>query len=395
MSCGCETVVKPRSGAVLPHAGAGTSLRLQELCKRYEGFRTAAVASLSLNVDAGEFLSLLGASGSGKTTTLMMIAGFTTPDRGQVWLGGEPIVHLPPEKRGIGVVFQNYALFPHMTALRNVAFPLKMRGLVAGEARRRAEAALDRVGLAELGHRLPSELSGGQQQRVALARAIVFEPGLLLMDEPLGALDRSLREQMKAEIRRLHRELGITILYVTHDQEEALTLSDRIALMHQGRIVQLGTARELYERPADRFVASFIGESTLVEGIAEVDGSGALALRPQGGGPLLRGTGSMANGAAAVLVLRPEKLCVKPAGTGEHSLAASIEDLVYVGDVTRVVLRLEGAVALAAKLPNRHDLFRPQLGDQVRVSWAAEEALILPAARTNPQPNGNGEKTHV
>jgi putative spermidine/putrescine transport system ATP-binding protein len=395
MSCGCETVVKPRSGAVLPHAGAGTSLRLQELCKRYEGFRTAAVASLSLNVDAGEFLSLLGASGSGKTTTLMMIAGFTTPDRGQVWLGGEPIVHLPPEKRGIGVVFQNYALFPHMTALRNVAFPLKMRGLVAGEARRRAEAALDRVGLAELGHRLPSELSGGQQQRVALARAIVFEPGLLLMDEPLGALDRSLREQMKAEIRRLHRELGITILYVTHDQEEALTLSDRIALMHQGRIVQLGTARELYERPADRFVASFIGESTLVEGIAEVDGSGALALRPQGGGPLLRGTGSMANGAAAVLVLRPEKLYVQPAGTGEHGLAASIEDLVYVGDVTRVVLRLEGAVALAAKLPNRHDLFRPQLGDQVRVSWAAEEALILPAARTNPQPNGNGEKTHV
>jgi putative spermidine/putrescine transport system ATP-binding protein len=395
MSSGSETVVKPHTGAVLPQAATGASLRLQELCKRYEGFQTAAVASLSLNVAAGEFLSLLGASGSGKTTTLMMIAGFTTPDRGQVWLGGLPIVHLPPEKRGIGVVFQNYALFPHMTALRNVAFPLKMRGLAAGEARRRAEAALDRVGLAELVHRLPSELSGGQQQRVALARAIVFEPGLLLMDEPLGALDRSLREQMKAEIRRLHRELGITILYVTHDQEEALTLSDRIALMHQGRIVQLGTARELYERPADRFVASFIGESTLVEGIAEVDGSGAVTLRPQGGGPHLRGTGSLANGAAAVLVLRPEKLYVRPAGTGEHGLAASIEDLVYVGDVTRVVLKLEGAVALTAKLPNRRDLFRPQLGDQVRVSWAAEEALILPAALTNPQPNGNGEKTHV
>jgi putative spermidine/putrescine transport system ATP-binding protein len=381
--------------ALLAHAtSAGTSLRLKELCKTYEGSRTVAVDFISLDVAAGEFLSLLGASGSGKTTTLMMIAGFTASDRGQVWLGDQPILHLPPEKRGIGVVFQNYALFPHMTAQRNVAFPLKMRGLPVEEVRRRAEAALDRVGLAALGHRLPSELSGGQQQRVALARAIVFEPGLLLMDEPLGALDRALREQMKAEIRRLHRELGITILYVTHDQEEALTLSDRIALMHQGRIVQLGTAADLYERPADPFVASFIGESTLVEGVAETDGSAGAALRPRGGGPLLRGTGSVANGAAAVLVLRPEKLCVRPA-EARDGLAAHVEDLVYGGDVTRVVLKLEGAVALTAKLPNRRDLFRPQLGDQVQVSWAAEEALILPAAHSNPQPTANREKAHV
>jgi putative spermidine/putrescine transport system ATP-binding protein len=380
--------------ALLTHAAsAGTSLRLKELCKTYEGSRTVAVDFISLDVAAGEFLSLLGASGSGKTTTLMMIAGFTASDRGQVWLGDQPILHLPPEKRGIGIVFQNYALFPHMTAQRNVAFPLKMRGLPVEEVRRRAEAALDRVGLAALGHRLPSELSGGQQQRVALARAIVFEPGLLLMDEPLGALDRALREQMKAEIRRLHRDLGITILYVTHDQEEALTLSDRIALMHQGRIVQLGTAADLYERPADPFVASFIGESTLVEGVAETDGSAGAALRPRGGGPLLRGTGSVANGAAAVLVLRPEKLCVRPAGARDgHD--AHVEDLVYGGDVTRVVLRLEGTVALTAKLPNRRDLFRPQLGDQVQVSWAAEEALILPAAHSNPQPTANRKKAH-
>jgi putative spermidine/putrescine transport system ATP-binding protein len=362
-----------------PAAGAGTSLRLKELCKSYEGSRTVAVDAISLDVAAGEFMSLLGASGSGKTTTLMMVAGFTFPDRGEVWLGNQPILHLPPEKRGIGVVFQNYALFPHMTAQRNVAFPLKMRRLSVEEVRRRADAALDRVGLAELGHRLPSELSGGQQQRVALARAIVFEPGLLLMDEPLGALDRALREQMKAEIRRLHRELGITILYVTHDQEEALTLSDRIALMHEGRIVQLGTAADLYERPANPFVARFIGESTLVEGIAESDGNAGVALRPPSGGPLLRGTGSVANGTAAVLVLRPEKIRVRPAGEGD-GLAALVEDLVYVGELTRVVLRLEGVVALTAKLPNRRDLFRPQLGDQVQVSWAAEEALILPAA---------------
>src|SRR5215475_7689794 len=210
----------------------GASLRIAALSKRYEGARTIAVDDLSLDVAAGEFVSLLGASGSGKTTTLMAVAGFT-----------------PPDKRGIGVVFQNYALFPHMSALRNVMFPLRMRGVASGEAKHRAERSLERVGLGPLGHRLPAQLSGGQQQRVALARAIVFEPGLMLMDEPLGALDRALREKMKAEIRRLHRELGITILYVTHDQEEALALSDRIALMQQGRIAQIGTPAELYERP--------------------------------------------------------------------------------------------------------------------------------------------------
>ena len=372
---------------------AGSSLTLEDISKRYAGAATPAVDALSLAVAAGEFVSLLGASGSGKTTTLMMVAGFTAPDRGRVWLGERPILHLPPERRGIGVVFQHYALFPHMSALRNVAFPLHMRNVAAAERRRRAEAALERVGLSGLGHRMPAELSGGQQQRVALARAIVFEPGLLLMDEPLGALDRTLREQMKAEIRRLHRELGITILYVTHDQEEALTLSDRIALMHQGRIKQLGTASDLYERPADAFVARFIGESTLIEGIAEEAVAGIIGLRPLAGGPLLYGRGHVDTGAAAVLLLRPEKLTLEPQRPGALGLAAKVTDLLYVGEVTRVLLTIGASIGLAAKLANRHDVFRPQVGDRVSVAWAADEALVLPADAARGEEKGKWETT--
>lgn len=364
-----------------PKAGVhGVSLRIHGLVKRYGGSRAAAVDGVSLSVAAGEFVSLLGASGSGKTTTLMMVAGFTPPDGGQIWLGDQPIVQLAPEKRGIGVVFQNYALFPHMTALRNVAFPLRMRGIGARASGTRAEAALEQVGLAGLGHRLPSELSGGQQQRVALARSIVFEPGLLLMDEPLGALDRALREQMKGEIRRLHRELGITVLYVTHDQEEALTLSDRIALMHQGRIVQLGSAADLYERPNSPFVASFIGESTLIEGTVESDADRRPALRPHRNSRLLlAGCGTATTGGRAVIVLRPEKLRLQPIDSASDGLAAQVVDLIYVGDTTRVVLDLGEGVTVTAKLPNRRDLFRPGLGDRVRVGWSPDEALILNA----------------
>ena len=370
----------------------GAALRIAGLVKRYGNSSAAAVDGISLDVAAGEFVSLLGASGSGKTTTLMMVAGFTPPDDGEIWLGDQPMVHLAPEKRGIGVVFQNYALFPHMSALKNVAFPLKMRGVATEAARQRAEAAIERVGLGGLGHRLPSQLSGGQQQRVALARAIVFEPGLLLMDEPLGALDRALREQMKSEIRRLHRELGITILYVTHDQEEALTLSDRIALMHRGRIVQLGTAAELYERPRSEFVASFIGESTRIEGTVETKADGTMALRPARAKPLrLPGSGTVANGADAVLVLRPEKLMLRPDQAATGGLAATVTDVVYIGDVTRLSLSLADGVTITAKLANRRDLFRPSLGDRVQVDWAPEEALILATEKSTSSSTANME----
>jgi len=369
-----------KAGSVNPR---GASLRIAGLSKRYEGARTIAVDHLSLDVAAGEFVSLLGASGSGKTTTLMAVAGFTPPDSGSIWIDDRPIVHLPPEKRGIGVVFQNYALFPHMSALRNVMFPLRMRGVTSGEAKHRAARSLERVGLGPLGHRLPSELSGGQQQRVALARAIVFEPGLMLMDEPLGALDRALREQMKAEIRRLHRELGITILYVTHDQEEALALSDRIALMHQGRIVQIGTPAELYERPNSTFVASFVGESTLVDGIVVATADGELALDPGHGSPRLPGSGQVRPGQRAVLLLRPEKLAILP-GSSAAGVAATISDVVYVGEISRVELELPGGLRIAAKQPNRQGVFCPAVGQSVRVHWARQDAVLLAQLTSSP-----------
>ena len=248
--------------------GRGGSLRLRALTKHYPNF--TAVDAIDLDIAAGEFVTLLGPSGSGKTTTLMMIAGFTPPSAGDILLDGRSLVSLAPEHRNIGVVFQNYALFPHMNVQENVAFPLRMRNQSRRVIGDKVAAALHLVQLDQFAERLPKQLSGGQQQRVALARALVFDPDLLLMDEPLGALDKNLREQMQFELRRLHAELSITILFVTHDQEEALTLSDRVALMNNGEIAQIGSAEDLYERPATRFVAEFIGESNVIEG--RVDG---------------------------------------------------------------------------------------------------------------------------
>jgi ABC-type Fe3+/spermidine/putrescine transport system ATPase subunit len=282
-----------------------------------------------------------------------------------------------------------------MTAARNVAFPLRMRGIGRAEARMRAAAALTRVGLAGFGHRLPGQLSGGQQQRVALARALVFEPGLLLMDEPLGALDRALRERMKDEIRRLHRDLGITILYVTHDQEEALTLSDRVALMQAGRIVQAGTPAELYERPASRFVAGFIGAGALLRGRAGRAADGGPALVTADGSALPARPGGPPDGACAVLLLRPEKLVIGPQdGPGLRALA---EDSVYVGDVTRVALRLAPGIVVQAALPNRAGTFRPRPGEAVRVQWSRDDAVLLPddagAAAPSPPSTPEGAQT--
>lgn len=354
----------------------GASLRISDLAKSYGP--SLAVASVSLEVEAGEFVSLLGASGSGKTTTLMMVAGFTRPDRGEIVLDGARISHLPPERRGIGVVFQNYALFPHMSVSRNVGFPLRMRGVPARAAALRVDDALARVGLSGFGERLPAQLSGGQQQRVALARALVFEPGLLLMDEPLGALDRALRETMKAEIRRLHRDLGVTIVYVTHDQDEALTLSDRIVLMDAGRIVQIGRPDDLYERPANAFVARFIGEGTLIPGVV-VDEADGPSLRPSAGGPLLPARSGVARaGDAATLLLRPEKTVLAPEAEPLAGLAATVQDVIYVGDISRLTVRLDGGPEIAVKQPNRAACFKATPGMAVRVGWAREDAILLP-----------------
>jgi putative spermidine/putrescine transport system ATP-binding protein len=354
----------------------GGRLTLTRLTKRYPS--TTAVDAIDLEVQRGEFVTLLGPSGSGKTTTLMMVAGFTPPSEGEIAIDGRPITGLAPERRNIGVVFQNYALFPHMTVFDNVAFPLRMRRQPRAEVRAKVNRALAMVHLAGLDTRLPRQLSGGQQQRVALARALVFDPGLLLMDEPLGALDRNLREQMKLEIKRIHRELGVTVLYVTHDQEEALTMSDRVALMSRGQIAQLGSAEDLYERPASRFVAEFIGESNLLEARVETAGGGAVLV--VAGARLPAGSGSAvpADGPWTLMV-RPEKITIRPAGPErDGGLAGTVEEVTYVGEFTRCRVRVTDDVVVAVKTANTHATYRPKPGDAVRLGWAAADGYLVP-----------------
>src|SRR5258706_2664036 len=260
-----------------------SNLKITGLTKRYGDF--VALAPTDLEVAAGEFLTLLGPSGSGKTTLLSLIVGLATPDGGQLLINGQDVTYGAPYERDIGMVFQNYALFPHMTVAENIAFPLKMRKIDAANAKKRALEALELVRLPQVAQRYPKELSGGQQQRIALARCLVYKPSIVLMDEPLGALDKKLRDQMQLEIKRIHRELGTTIVYVTHDQEEAMTMSDRICLMNHGRIDQLGTPSDLYFRPRSMFVADFLGESNLLEGTVErADGAEVDVKLAQDGG---------------------------------------------------------------------------------------------------------------
>jgi spermidine/putrescine ABC transporter ATP-binding subunit len=360
-----------------PAGVRGGRLTVTRLTKRYPG--ATAVDAIDLEVRSGEFVTLLGPSGSGKTTTLMMVAGFTPPSEGEIAIDDRPITGVAPEHRNIGVVFQNYALFPHMTVFDNVAFPLRMRRRPRAEIRARALRALDMVHLAGLDRRLPRQLSGGQQQRVALARALVFDPGLLLMDEPLGALDRNLREQMKVEIKRIHREVGVTVLYVTHDQEEALTMSDRVALLSRGRIAQLGSAEDLYERPASRFVAEFIGESNLLEGRVETAGRALVFVAAGARLPVAPGPGGPSPGEGATLMVRPEKIAIRPpGGDGDDGLAGTVEEVVYVGEFTRYRVRVAPDVLLAVKTANTHETLRAKPGDAVRLRWAAGDAYLVP-----------------
>ena len=314
-------------------------IELQRLSKLYPGATAPAVDSVSLAIEAGEFLTLLGPSGSGKTSTLMLLAGFEQPTSGHILLDGQPIERLPPHQRGMGVVFQSYSLFPHMTVAQNVAFPLQVRKWPAATIAAKVQQALDTVRLGHLGERRPVQLSGGQQQRVALARALVFEPRVVLMDEPLSALDKKLREEMQLEIRRLHRELGVTMVFVTHDQAEAMTLSDRVAVFNHGRIVQLAPPQVLYDAPADVFVAGFIGDNNHLAG--QADGTGGLR---SAGGLRLQGrpaAGSQAG--AATLCVRPEHL--RPARADDHvnRLDATVLDAIHLGDHWRLVVKLDGA----------------------------------------------------
>jgi putative spermidine/putrescine transport system ATP-binding protein len=356
-------------------------VELRGIHKRYGA--VVAVESLDLSVAPGEFVALLGPSGCGKTTTLRAIAGLVRPDRGQVIIGGRVMNDVPVHRRGLGLVAQNYALFPHMTILENVTFGLRMRHLAAPEVARRAREALATVQLAGLGERYPRQLSGGQQQRVALARCLIVEPDVLLLDEPLGALDKKLREAMQVELKSLQRQVGITTIFVTHDQEEALTMSDRIAVMHLGRLQQVGTPQEIYEGPQNRFVAEFIGVCNFLDGrVAALEGKTVL-LRLNDGGLVSAAVAAGAmpvEGAQVVAAVRPEKLVLKagsPATTG--GLQARLENLVYVGTAIHFHLRTPDGTHLVAYRQN--DSAPPaglQPGAAVQVTWDPGAARLLP-----------------
>jgi putative spermidine/putrescine transport system ATP-binding protein len=363
------------------HSRRGAQIEAEALTKVYKGAALPAVDAVDLTIRAGEFMTLLGPSGSGKTTTLNMIAGFEDVTAGRILLDDDDIARLPPYRRNLGMVFQNYALFPHMTAAENVAFPLKQRKVGKAEIARRVGEALDLVHLGEHGHRLPSQLSGGQQQRVALARAVVFAPRALLLDEPLGALDKKLRASLQLEIARLHKELGITFVFVTHDQEEALALSDRIAVFRDGRIEQVGTPAELYETPVSRFVATFLGDSNVFSGRIR-DGlldTGWCTLHAAAG----------ASSGEVALVVRPEHLRFgpPPSGAGTNTLSATVTDVVYQGAFRRILVRFDsGATGQVRDSAGTGDAVTA--GDRVQVHWVADAGVIVPddpAAEAEPQ----------
>ncbi len=331
--------------------GRQAFVKFEGLQKSYDG-ETLVVKDLNLSIAHGEFLTLLGPSGSGKTTTLMMLAGFEVPTDGHIFLDGEPIERLPPHRRNIGMVFQSYALFPHMSVDENVAFPLSVRRIPKAEIATRVARALDMVQLGHLGKRRPGQLSGGQQQRVALARALVFEPKLVLMDEPLGALDKQLREQMQLEIKHLHERLGITVVYVTHDQAEAMTMSDRIAVFNDGRIQQLAAPRELYERPVNSFVAQFIGENNKLAGtVAALAGGVAEVDLPSGTRLRALAVNVAGVGARTLLSVRPERVVLNPApGTLDNVFPGQVEELIYLGDHVRARLSALGGSEFVVKV---------------------------------------------
>jgi spermidine/putrescine transport system ATP-binding protein len=345
-------------------------LELRHLSKRFGDF--VAVDDLSLDIAAGEFLTLLGASGSGKTTTLRMIAGFEPPTAGDILMGGQPIAALPPFKRDINTVFQHYALFPHMSVRDNIGYGLRMRRVPAAEREERVTRALAMVKLEQLGARSPRQLSGGQQQRVALARALVNRPRVLLLDEPLGALDLKLRKEMQLELKHLQTHLGITFVYVTHDQEEALTMSDRIVLMRQGRIAQIGTPRDLYDRPASRYVADFIGDTNLLAGTVVEYASGVVTLRC--GDVTLRGLsdGPLPPGREAWLTVRPEAIDLtdgRPAPAGHNAVTGTVADAVYAGSSLRVHVTLAGGQRLVANVSSGASA---ATGAPVTLTWPVE-----------------------
>ena len=356
---------------------AGVSL--EGVTKIFAG-GTRAVDAISLEIGEGEFFSLLGPSGCGKTTTLRMVAGFETPDAGLIRVGARDVTALPPEARDMGMVFQNYALFPHMSVAENLAFPLKVRKLSSSEIADRVREALDMVRLPSVGDRTPNQLSGGQQQRIAVARALVFRPKLVLMDEPLGALDKSLREQMQYELRRIHRELGVTLIYVTHDQNEALTMSDRIAVFGNGRIQQLATPKDLYEQPNSVFVAGFIGECNLLSGQAFAASADQCDVTLDSGFKLrATSVGLGAAGSTVLVSIRPERIFVGRAAENlPNRIHAKVLEMIYVGDHLRLRCAVSETTEIAVKVPNNGDAGGLAPGSSLSLGFQVEDCRALP-----------------
>lgn len=378
--------------AVTTNRNAGQSamisqpfIHLENVYKTYDG-RSNVLHGLDLDIRQGEFLTLLGPSGSGKTTVLMILAGFEMPSGGHIWMRGEAIERLPPQKRNIGVVFQNYALFPHMTVAENVAYPLAVRGIARDEVRQRVAQALQMVRLDGLGERRPRQLSGGQQQRVALARSLIFRPALVLMDEPLGALDKNLREHMQYEIKRLHNELGLSIVFVTHDQSEAMTMSDRIAVFSEGRVQQIGSPDTIYECPQNAFVAAFVGESNQLRAtIDQVEGSECLVRLAGGSKVQASNIADLHPGSLTILSIRPECIQIYPQHSTASGLAARIDDITYRGDHTRVRLVTAGVDEFHVKIPGRR-LEGLSVGNEVVLGWDPSDCLALRSTENNRQP---------
>jgi putative spermidine/putrescine transport system ATP-binding protein len=359
---------------------AETLVRFEGVRKTYAAGGPAAVAGLDLDIARGELMTLLGPSGSGKTTTLMMLAGFEAPSAGRILLDGRDIAPLPPHRRGIGVVFQSYALFPHMSVAENVAFPLSVRGVPRAERQARVARALDMVRLGGFGERRPAQLSGGQQQRVALARALVFEPPIVLLDEPLGALDKALREEMQLEIRHLHQRLGVTMMYVTHDQAEALTLSDRIAVFEGGRIRQVADPATLYNRPADAFVAGFVGENNLLPGeIAAREGEEVTVRLRCGPVVAAQAADCGGPGEACLLAIRPERIAVAAvtaAELGAGALPAVLREAIFLGDHVRLRLAVGDGGEVLAKRPAGLGRL-PEPGGPAAIAWPEGAAFAF------------------
>jgi putative spermidine/putrescine transport system ATP-binding protein/mannopine transport system ATP-binding protein len=354
------------------------------LAKHYGDLR--AVDDVSLDIRAGEFLALLGPSGSGKTTILMTIAGFATPTHGDVLIDSRSVANIPPSKRNLGMVFQRYALFPHMTVFQNIAYPLQMRGVPAPQIAVRVDAALGTVRLRDYARRMPNQLSGGEQQRIALARAIVYRPPVLLMDEPLGALDRKLREQLQLEIKHLQKQLGTTVIYVTHDQEEALTMADRIAVLHQGVLQQVGTPEDLYEQPANSFVAGFIGDTNFLDGVL-VKRTGTVGRVAVDGGPTIdieapAYADVLREGTSVRIAIRPERIRLSPPDAGEGPAHQGlVHEAIYVGASIVYVVGLGERVTVMARVPTGGADTRWRPGDRAQVSWRPDDARVYATPR--------------